>query len=63
MSDYIDRDPQRVRVWDYDTLPGWELGPEDSCVVRRASVEPASARVRRLRGLARDVIAAAREGR
>lgn len=34
-----------------------------SCVVRRASVEPASARVRRLRGLARDVIAAAREGR
>lgn len=36
-------------------------GNASSAVVRRASVEPASARVRRLRGLARDVIAGIRE--
>lgn len=56
MSDHghIDRDPQRVRVWDYDTLPGWDLSEDQHGVVRPAAVESASARVRRLR--ARDAI-------
>ena len=53
---YLDLDPATLKRAEEATE-----ADRHSCVVRRASVEPASARVRRLRGLARDVIAGIRE--